>query len=93
MPKRSTSKKRAAELEKEIDMENKEATPVEGMKIRLPPAEPNQPALKEKQLEKSNTKEDTKMDKMMEIFLREFKSMKEELCQKMDDSHRRLMEK
>ena len=37
MPKRSTSKNRAAELEKEIDMENKEATPVEDMEITLPP--------------------------------------------------------
>ena len=36
MPKRSTSKKRAAELEKEIDMENKEATTVEDMEMILP---------------------------------------------------------
>ena len=37
MPKRAISKKRAAEAEKEIDMDDKEATPVENIEGRLPP--------------------------------------------------------
>ena len=37
MPKRAMSKKRAAEAEKEIDMDDKEATPVEDIEGRLPP--------------------------------------------------------
>ena len=36
----------------------------------LPPAEPNKPALTEKQLEKSTTAEDTILNKMMEMFQR-----------------------
>ena len=39
--------------EEEIDIEDKEANPVEDREIILPPAEPNQPALQEKQLELS----------------------------------------
>ena len=34
---RATSKKRAAEAEKELDMDNKEATPVEDMEKTLEP--------------------------------------------------------
>ena len=39
MQRRATSKKRAAEAEKEVemDMENKEATPVEDVERLLPP--------------------------------------------------------
>ena len=76
MPKRSTSKKRATELEKEIDMENKEATPVEDLEMTLPPVEPNQPALPEKQSEKPITTEEAKLDKIMEMFLQMSKEMR-----------------
>ena len=49
---RATSKKRAAEAEKEVEMdtENKEATPVEDVERLLPPVEPKQPAPPEEQL-------------------------------------------
>ncbi|KAI0231214.1 hypothetical protein L0F63_007209, partial [Massospora cicadina] len=72
-------KKRAMEAEQEVDMEDKEATPVEDVESMLPPAEPNKPAPQEEQPEKSTTKEDTKFDQMMEMLLREFKTTKEEL--------------
>ena len=42
MQRRATSKKRAAEAEKEIDMGDKEATPVEEVELLLPPVEPKQ---------------------------------------------------
>ena len=45
MQRRATSKKRAAEAEKEINMEDKEATPVEDVEVLLPPEEPKQLAL------------------------------------------------
>ena len=53
MQRRATSKKRAAEAEKEIEinMEDKEATPVEDMEMLLPPAEPKQPAQPKIQLD------------------------------------------
>ena len=44
MQRRATSKKPAAEAEREINMDDKEATPVEDIEERLPPAEPNRPA-------------------------------------------------
>ena len=81
-------KKRAAEAEKQIekiDMDDKEATPIEDIEGRLPPAEPNQPEqqeeqpekhtqtgdvnLKEKELETSNTTENPILNKVMEMFL------------------------
>ena len=43
MQRRATSKKRASEAKKEIDMEDKEATPVEDVERLLPPVEPKQP--------------------------------------------------
>ena len=45
MQRRATSKKRAADAEKEIDMGDKEATPVEIVETLLPPAEPKQPEI------------------------------------------------
>ena len=39
MQRRATSKKRAAEAEKEIDMGDKEATSVEDIKVLVPPVE------------------------------------------------------
>ena len=44
MQQRATSKKRAADAEKEINMDEKEATPVEDIEAILPPTEPNRPA-------------------------------------------------
>ena len=55
MHRRATSKKRVAEAEKEIDMEDKDATPVEDMEMILPPAEPTKPLLQEKHPENPPT--------------------------------------
>ena len=97
---RATSKKRAAEAEKDINMEDKEATPVEDVEMTLPPAELKQPAqpkeqpemptqtgdvnVPEKDMEKSKTMEDSKMDKIMEMFLQMSKQM-EETSKKMEN--------
>ena len=54
MHKRATSKKRAAEAEKEISMEDTEATPVADVEMLLPPAEPNKPTQQEEQTENQN---------------------------------------
>ena len=97
MKKRALSKKRAAEAEKEIveiDMDDKEATPVEDLEGRLPPEEPKQPTqpkeqpeiptqtgevnLQEKELEKSKITEGPILDKMMEMFLQLSKERKED---------------
>ena len=48
MQRRATSKKRAAEVDKEINMEDKEATPVEDIEEILTPKEPNRPVQHEK---------------------------------------------
>ena len=49
MQRRATSKKRAAEVDKEINMDDKEATPVEDLEEILPPIEPNRPIQQEEQ--------------------------------------------
>ena len=92
MHRRATSKEGAVEAEQEIDMEDKEATPVEDVETILPPAEPNKPAPQEEQLKKSTTKEDTKLDKMMEMLLREFKTTKEESGNKIGDTNKKIEE-
>ena len=45
MQRRATSKKRAAEAEKEVDMGDKEATPVEDPEVVLPPLRGNGPQM------------------------------------------------
>ena len=49
MHERATSKKRTAEVERELNMDDKEATPVEDVEMMLPPAEPTKPAQQEEQ--------------------------------------------
>ena len=108
MQRRGTSKKRAAEAEKEIevDMDNKEATPVEAEEV-LPPVlskqteqpgeQPELPTqtgevnVQERYVEKSKTAEEIRMDMMMEMFQREFKSLKED-NKKMDENSKGLKE-
>ena len=84
MQRRATSKKRAAEAEKEVDMGDKEATPIEDIEVLVTPVEHKQPAPPEEQpevptqtgdvnvpeKEKSKTMEDSKMDKIMEMYPR-----------------------
>ena len=45
MQRRATSKERAAEAEKDVDMGDKEATPVEDIEVLVTLVEPKQPAL------------------------------------------------
>ena len=95
MPKRAISKKRAVEAEEEIDMENKEATPVEDVEMILPPVEPTKPMSQEEQPEKSTTKEDTILDKVMEMFLQISQKMdctKEELSKERKEDNQSLKE-
>ena len=93
MHRRATSRKRAMEAGQEINMEDKEATPVEDVELMLPPAEPNKPAPQKEQPEKSTAKEDTKFDQMMEMLLREFKTTKEELGNKMEENSKKMEER
>ena len=51
MQRRATSKKRAVEAEKEVDMGDKEATPVEDPEVVLTPLEDKQTAPPEEQPE------------------------------------------
>ena len=51
MQRRATSKKRAAEAEKEVDMGDKEATPIGDPEVLVTPVEPKQTAPPEKQPE------------------------------------------
>ena len=46
-------------MEKEINKDDKEATPVEGIEVVLPPAEPNRP---------KETTESVNMDSLMEFL-------------------------
>ena len=106
MQRRSTSKKRAAEAEKEINMEDKEATRVEDVEMMLPPTEPTKPMSQEEQPEKSKTTEGPILDKMMEInkniestnksiesTKQEIKSTKEELCKDKKEDNQSLNKK
>ena len=78
MQRRATSKKRAAEAEKEveIDMENKEATPVD-VESSLPPVLSKQPAQPEEQPEmptqtgEVNQENLDKLDERMELLREE----------------------
>ena len=84
----------------EMDMENKEATPVEDVERLLPPVLFKQPAQPEEQpemhtqtgevnlQEKSKTMEDRRMEKIMEIFMKMDENRKEDsqsLSKKMED--------
>ena len=101
MMRRATSKKRAAEAEKELDMDNKEATPVEDVEKILERVEHKQPAPPEKQPEvptqtgdvdvpeKEKEKSKTMEEKVMEMFLQLSKKMdstEENLQKKMDST-------
>ena len=88
-----------------MDMENKEATPVEDVERLLPLVEPKQPAppkeqpevptqtgdinVPEKEIEKYKTTEDSKMDKIMEMFLQ----MREDIGgtnKKMEENNKKM---
>ena len=92
MPKRAISKKRAAEAEKEIDMDDKEATPVEDIEGRLPPAEPNQPAQQEKQPENHTPTESMSLQDLLKLIGEDNKSLKEELSNKIENTNKKIDE-
>ena len=95
MQRRATSKKRAAEAEKELNMDDKEATPVEDIEAILSPAEPNRPAptgdanfmeMMRSMMEETLNKNNEKLNKNIE-------SLKEELSEKIDDNSKKMEEK
>ena len=69
MHRRATSKKRAVETEQEIDMEDKEATPVEDLESMLPPAEPTEPESQRKQPDKPTRTENVELKEMFRLMM------------------------
>ena len=108
MQRRATSKKREAEAKKEINMEDKEATPVEDVEMLLPPAEPKQPAqpeiqpeiptqtgevnVREEQLEKPTRTENVAIQEMLWQMMEKMDSTKGELGNKIEDTNKRIEE-
>lgn len=104
MHRRATSKKRAAEAEKEIDMEDKEATPVEDVEGILPPAEPNKPTQQEKPTQPMEPnflemmrvmmeENREKMEKKMEETSKKMEEKLEDTNKKIDETSKRMEEK
>ena len=84
MPKRATSKKRVAEPEEEIDMEDKEENTVEDREMILPPAERNQPAQQEKQLENTTQIGDVNFQETMMRMMMEMREDNKYMSKKME---------
>ena len=82
MHRRATPKKCVAEVEKEINMDDKEVTPGEDIEEILHPAEPNRPVQQEEQPEKPTQTGDANlmemMKKMMEENRKNIESLKED---------------
>ena len=87
MQRRATSKKRAAEVEKEINMDDKEATPVGDIEEILPPAEPEQP----KQPERPARTGDVSLQEIMRVMMENNKRT-EDSQKKMEESLKELKE-
>ena len=89
--KRSTSKKRAADADPKINMDEKEATPVEDVEARLPPIEPEKPAQRGDQPGQPTQPEGMNLVEMMRNMMEEtlknnMESLKQELSGKIDDN-------
>ena len=95
MQRRATSKKRAAEAEKEVDMGDKEATPIEDPEVLLNPVEPKQPAPPEEQPEVTtqtgevNVPEKRKLSQPEEMATQE---MFRQVMEVMQENSRKLRE-
>ena len=87
-------------MEKEINMDDKEATPVEDLGEILPPTETNRPVQPEGLPERTTQTGDTNLLEMIKRMMGEFnetlknnnKELKEELCQMIGDSYKKLRE-
>ena len=93
MHRSATSKKRAGEAKKELDMDEKEATPVEDIEAVLPPAEPTKPAQREEQLDRHiQTEKERFQETMMELKegLKDNNKNIESVNQKIDDIKKKL---
>ncbi|KAI0243815.1 hypothetical protein L0F63_007377 [Massospora cicadina] len=103
MQRRATSKKRAAEAEKEVDMGDKEATPVEDLEVLLTPVEPKQPAPPEEQPERmEELREDNQLlrEELREVNQENMNKLderielaKEELNRKITDTKKSIVKK
>ena len=108
MQRRATSKKRAAEAEKEVDMGDKEATPVEDPEMLLAQMESKQPEQSGEQPEVPTPKGEVNLQEALRQMImdmgkklsEEIKSTKEDnkkmgenLGKKMDDDNHSLNEK
>ena len=100
MHRRATSKKRAAEAEKEIDMEDKEVTPVEDVELILPPAEPTEQLSQGKQPDNPTQTGDVNFQETVMRMMMEMREdnksvsreLKEELGQKMEENSKKAEE-
>ena len=88
MQRRATSKRRAAEADKEIDMDDKEATPVEDLEEILPPIEPSRPVQQEEQIEKPTQTGDANLLEILRAMNKNMESMNK----KMEDSQKKTEE-
>ena len=71
MQRRATSKRRAAEADKEIVMDDKEATPVEDLEEILPPIEPSRPIQTEELHERPAITGDINIMEMLKNMMEE----------------------
>ena len=63
---------------RQVNMEDKEATPVEDVETLLPPVEPKQPAPPEEQPEKPSQTENVAIQEMLRIMMEKMDENKEE---------------
>ena len=90
MQRRATSKRRAAEADKEIDMDDKEATPVEDLEEILPPTEPSRPVPQEEQIEKPTQTGDADFLEILRAMNKNMESLKENFNEKLNKNNESL---
>ena len=88
----ATSKKRAAEAEKEINMEDKEATPVEDVETLLTPVGHKQPAPPEEQPEKPSQTENMTTQEMIRQLMETMKENSKKLSKDMEENNKERKE-
>ena len=95
MHRRPTSKKRAVDAEQEINMDEKEAMPVEDIKAILPPMEPTKPTRRAGQPEQPTKQGDANFLEMMKFMKEQFTQIDKKMDdtnKKIDDSNKELKE-
>ena len=93
MHKRATSIKRAAEAEKEISMEDTEATPVKDVEMLLPPAEPNKSTQQKEQHEKLTQTGDKDLQETMMRILIGIQEDNTKTSKKIEEKSKKMEEK